>query len=595
MSNNTRNDNLNVTNISVKKKDSILFQLMLLNLLMLISFIIVMNLVMSSMKRSTNTSIDMFGSMMTLTEHEASLKNDVMSLYDQTTGYIAADAAETKEALLPQINAVRSTIKADIQALNDDFASVNDEEATAQLQEISEQYQRLSNLIDSAIAKCDAEDQETAYNILFDKAEIQKIAIFHSTKALDNAITAQSNATTDTMNALLASGRIIALLGMAATLVLIIINFFISYKNIVRKIRSISDEVNTIITNIENGNGDLTSRIQTKTKSELLFITTGINHFIETLQGIMRDVRNGSQVLTSSAEEVASQLQIADDNVTNSSAALEQLSANMETLADTVASINNKVADVEDATKAITDEAANGTATASAIKDEANILKSRVTTKKNEAGQKMSVLSETLSKSVKDSEKVGQISELTNTILDIASQTNLLALNASIEAARAGEAGKGFSVVATEINALADNSRQTAANIQVISNEVTDAVNDLAKNAQDALDFINGTVLNDYDEFVETGAKYEHTADIMDDMLTSFTHKADNLNEIMTEMAESIQMITASIKESSTAISLSAESSTEIVGGIKKISLAINQNNDVTEQLNETTEKFKSL
>ena len=595
MSNNMRNDNLNVTNISVKKKDSILFQLMLLNLLMLISFIIVMNLVMSSMKRSTNTSIDMFGSMMTLTEHEASLKNDVMSLYDQTTGYIAADAAETKEALLPQINAVRSTIKADIQALNDDFASVNDEEATAQLSEISTQYERLSNLIDSAIAKCDAGDQETAYNILFDKAEIQKIAIFHSTKALDNAITAQSNATTDTMNALLASGRIIALLGMAATLVLIIINFFISYKNIVRKIRSISDEVNTIITNIENGNGDLTSRIQTKTKSELLFITTGINHFIETLQGIMRDVRNGSQVLTSSAEEVASQLQIADDNVTNSSAALDQLSANMETLADTVASINNKVADVEDATKAITDEAANGTATASAIKDEANILKSRVTTKKNEAGQKMSVLSETLSKSVKDSEKVGQISELTNTILDIASQTNLLALNASIEAARAGEAGKGFSVVATEINALADNSRQTAANIQVISNEVTDAVNDLAKNAQDALDFINGTVLNDYDEFVETGAKYEHTADIMDDMLTSFTHKADNLNEIMTEMAESIQMITASIKESSTAISLSAESSTEIVGGIKKISLAINQNNDVTEQLNETTEKFKSL
>ena len=595
MSNNTRNDIPSATNISVKKKDSILFQLMLLNFLMLISFIIVMNLVTNSMKRSTDTSIDMFSSMMTLTEHEATLKSDVMSLYDQTTGYIAADALETKEALLPQINAVRNAIQADIKALNDDFALINDEEATAQLAEISTQYQRLSDLIDSAIAKCDAGDQETAYNILFDKAEIQKIAIFHSSKALDEAINNQAHTTTATMNELLASGRAIAIIGMAVILVLIIINFLISYKNIVRKIRSISDEVNTIISNIEQGNGDLTARITTKTKSELLFITGGINHFIETLQGIMKDVRNGSEILTSSAEEVASQLQLADDNVTNSSAALEELSANMETLAETVASINTKVTDVEEATKAITDEAASGTETATAIKEEANALKSRVTTKKSDAGNQMSVLSQTLSKSVKDSEKVSQISELTNTILDIASQTNLLALNASIEAARAGEAGKGFSVVATEISALADNSRQTAANIQVISNEVTEAVNDLAKNAQDALDFINGTVLGDYDEFVETGEKYEHTADIMDEMLTSFTKKADNLNEIMTEMAESIQMITSSIKESSRAISLSAESSTEIVSGIKKISVAINQNNDVTEQLNETTEKFKSL
>lgn len=95
----------------------------------------------------------------------------------------------------------------------------------------------------------------------------------------------------------------------------------------------------------------------------------------------------------------------------------------------------------------------------------------------------MEELSGVLEKSVKDSEKVSQINELTKVILDIASQTNLLALNASIEAARAGEAGKGFAVVAQEISALADNSRQTAGNIQIISNEVTEAVKSLAENA----------------------------------------------------------------------------------------------------------------
>ena len=99
------------------------------------------------------------------------------------------------------------------------------------------------------------------------------------------------------------------------------------------------------------------------------------------------------------------------------------------------------------------------------IKAEANEIKNGAQNKKENTGAKVGELSQILEKSVKDSEKVSQINELTAVILDIASQTNLLALNASIEAARAGEAGKGFAVVASEISSLAENSRQTAGNI----------------------------------------------------------------------------------------------------------------------------------
>lgn len=583
------------SSIKIGKKDSIVFQLSSLNLLMLVAFLAVMGLVMSSMMKSTNTSITMFSSMMTLTNHEAALKNDVMSLYDQTTGYVSADAPETKSALMPQIKVAKEAVSADIAALESDFSTYQNQAATEQLAEIKQQYSRFSTLIDSAIEKCDAGDQASAYKVLFDKAEIQKIAIFHSTKVLDQAITDSADATTAMMNRLLQSGNLTAMIGAVVMLLLIVANFLISYKNIVKKIRSISDEVNGMISNIENGKGDLTARIQTKTKSELLFITTGINHFIETLQEIMRDVKSGSKVLASSSEEVKNQLRIADDNVTNTSAALEELSANMETLSGNVSSINDRVEYVKSAAMEITEQAQSGTETANSIKQEAGELKNRVNQKKNEAGDRVSQLSAVLSQSVEDSKKVGQIGELTNVILDISKRTNLLALNASIEAARAGEAGKGFAVVAGEISSLAENSRETAANIQVISTEVTEAVNRLAQNAQSALDYINGTVLGDYDEFVTTGEKYEHTADLMDDMLSSFDEKAENLNTIMQEMVESVQMITSSIKESSIAITSSAENSSEIVGGIKKISQAIGKNNEITEQLSDTTEKFQAL
>ena len=234
-------------------------------------------------------------------------------------------------------------------------------------------------------------------------------------------------------------------------------------------------------------------------------------------------------------------------------------------------------------------------AKAEEIRAEAIEIKDDAQNKKENTGSRMEELSGVLEQSVKDSEKVVQINELTNVILDIASQTNLLALNASIEAARAGEAGKGFAVVAQEISALADNSRQTAGNIQVISENVTKAVKDLSSNAIEVVDFINSTVIADYEAFVETGEKYESTAGIMTNILEGFSEKADSLDETMNSMADSIISITDSVEESTQAIGLSANNSTEIVGEIQEIGEAMDSNNQVTSQLNDSTRKFVNL
>lgn len=97
------------TTVIVKKKDSIVFQLSALNLLMLVSFLVVMFMVMSAMKTSTTSSINMFDSMMDLTTHEAKLKSDVMNLYDQTTGYISASAPKHRPHFYHRLKSPKKT------------------------------------------------------------------------------------------------------------------------------------------------------------------------------------------------------------------------------------------------------------------------------------------------------------------------------------------------------------------------------------------------------------------------------------------------------------------------------------------------------
>ncbi len=372
----------------------------------------------------------------------------------------------------------------------------------------------------------------------------------------------------------------------------VIISLVLNIVRVNQVIKKISTELQEMIEQIQRGKGDLTARVQVETKTELQSIVSGINNFIETLQEVIGEVKGVTDVLTDSVEDVKGKVGNVSGNITNTSSALEEVSSHMENMETTASQMTEKLGDVKDAADQIRSEAEGGVNSAEDIKKEADEIKQMAMRKKEHTGNRMEDLSSVLENSVKDSEKVSQINDLTNQILEIASQTNLLALNASIEAARAGEAGKGFAVVADEISSLAENSRQTASNIQNISNEVTNAVKELSGNAMEVIHFINENVLQDYDEFVGVGERYEQAAIVMDGILKKFTERANNLNEIMEEMNQSVDSIVDATRESSAAISMSAGNATEIVGEIQGIEQAMDENSRVTAQLEESTKKF---
>ncbi|RKM62753.1 methyl-accepting chemotaxis protein [Butyrivibrio sp. XB500-5] len=581
----------------VKWYHSILFQVIAVNVAMLVVFGAVMFLTMDSLDNTVNNSNALINYVAEANMYEGKVSTQIYDIYAQPFVYIYASRDQKPE--------IDTTVRADLEELKTSMNSLigvfskNDDKFSANALKIAKELSvRVDTYISSVTNAMDlAKSGAGAQCTVVMEGEVKELMknIDRRLAELDAAVDALSYGSINNMIDSRNQAVLKSVIGLAIFLICLALTFALNYFVIVKKIRSISNEVNAIIDDIDNGKGDLTTRINTKTNSELIFFKNGFNRFIENLQNVMREVKNGTVVLTTSEEEVSEKIQKANDNVTNTSAALQELSASMDTVSATATTMTEKLVDVKSATDSINAEVAEGKETAEHIKIEAESVQEEVNQKKSNTGSKMEELSAVLEQSVQDSEQVNQIGELTNVILDIASQTNLLALNASIEAARAGEAGRGFAVVAEEISSLAENSRQTAGNIQKISQDVTDAVKALSDNAMQVLEFINTTVLSDYDSFVEVGEKYENTAAIIDDMLNKFSEKAENLGVIMEQMSEHVTSINQSVQESTVAINTSATNSTEIVGQMQGIGEAMDNNNRVTSQLSDSTKQFVTV
>lgn len=110
----------------------------------------------------------------------------------------------------------------------------------------------------------------------------------------------------------------------------------------------------------------------------------------------------------------------------------------------------------------------------------------------NATANDVSTNQEALNKGIQEVNEISsKINEFTSLIKDIAKQTRLLGLNASIEAARAGTAGAGFSVVAEEIGKLAGSSSDTVDKIQEITAQITIAVNETVRKANNTASMVD--------------------------------------------------------------------------------------------------------
>jgi len=198
------------------------------------------------------------------------------------------------------------------------------------------------------------------------------------------------------------------------------------------------NEAGTVMASLAEA--DLTQRMHGSYEGEFARLKDNTNTVAQKLSEIVGRLRSTSTGLRTATGEILSGANDLSERTTKQAATIEETSAAMEQLSQTVITNAERAGSASDNASAVTSAAEDGGV---------------VMMKANEAMDRITASS-------------GKISNIIGLIDDIAFQTNLLALNASVEAARAGEAGKGFAVVAVEVRRLAQSAAEASRDVKVL-------------------------------------------------------------------------------------------------------------------------------
>lgn len=325
--------------------------------------------------------------------------------------------------------------------------------------------------------------------------------------------------------------------------------------------------------NIAAGEGDLSKRMEIKTRDEVATLGEWFNKFIANMQENIIDFSKNAKAINESSHclyQLASQMSDGAGDMTNHAnnvaASAEEMSSNLSGIAATMEQITSGSSTVATAAEEMS-------STINEIARNAEIARNESVSSVQQA-QNASVKMQTLASHAKS------IGKITETIQDISDQINLLSLNATIEAASAGSAGKGFAVVASEIKEL---SKRTAK-----------ATDDIAEQ----INSIQATTVETTSEIEKILMQIDNISNTVSQIATS----AEEQNAVTREIASNISQVSSGMKEINQRINQSSNVSQTISADISNVSLTAesvysgsNQLKSSADELNKTANVIENV
>ncbi|MGL1832349.1 methyl-accepting chemotaxis protein [Rhodocyclaceae bacterium SMB388] len=305
--------------------------------------------------------------------------------------------------------------------------------------------------------------------------------------------------------------------------------------------------------------GDLTVRA-TVTEDITGAIADSVNYTIEELSVLVRrinDAANRVTTATESAQRTSGELLDATERQTRE---IEEVGTTVQRMAMSMTESSERALQSAQVARRSRDAAQKGT---NAVE---NTIKGM-----QEIREQIQETSKRIKRLGESSQEIGEIVEL---ISDITEQTNVLALNAAIQAASAGEAGRGFTVVAEEVQRLAERSgeatKQIAAIVKTIQTDTKDAVGAMENATRDVVD---GAQLSDAagQALSEIGKVSSETAQLIEQISTEIQHQATTAGRVATTMKDILaitEQTTRGTQQTAVSIGELADLAVELKGSV---------------------------
>ncbi len=352
--------------------------------------------------------------------------------------------------------------------------------------------------------------------------------------------------TLDQVNKAVSSQRIKSLLAAIVVSIPLLAFIYLFIRNFVT---APLDKMVVGLRDISSGEGDLTRRLDIRSKDEIGDAAAAFNEMMGKFSALVRHVsESASQVssaareLSGSAGQVAASSTQQDDKSAMAAAAVEQM-------VSSITSIAQSTEHVHEQSRESLRRSDEGNQSLSKLIGEVGLVENTVKEIANAVAQ-----------FVKSTEA---ITSMTREVKDIADQTNLLALNAAIEAARAGEQGRGFAVVADEVRKLAEKSSASASEIDSITHTLSQQA-----------DVVRQSIDNGLEHITSSQKSMETVADVLSAASSSVTEvghgldaiasATDEQRRVSSEVAHNIEAIAAMARENAAAIDQTAASAQKL-------------------------------
>ncbi|MCI5712162.1 MAG: methyl-accepting chemotaxis protein [Lachnospiraceae bacterium] len=516
------------------------------------------------------------------------LQSEAQTIHRLCLSHIIATDFDTMLSLIEEIRS-HEVIFEEYYAQYEENMQKLDSEA---YKDLISNYESMKYEIENVLAYSGNSEKQAAYTLANNEIANYSNAIQTSISDMMNEAYTSATQEKEELNSRYKSALTSSWIFIVVSIGTVLVALYMVVFLIIKKLKTANGEINDIISGIDKKQGDLTKRVSILSNDEIADLGIGINTFMEKLQTIMKVIIENSRRLEMVVDEVQDNVRTSNDSASDLSALTEELSATMTEVGNSVGVINDNANAVRDEVEEIAEKSNEISNFSNEMKQQADSMEESARSNMEETGSKVNEILSVLNQAIEDSKSVDQVNSLTDDILNISSQTNLLALNASIEAARAGEAGKGFAVVADEIRQLADSSRETANNIQEINSVVIQAVHNLSENANTLIVYLNEKILPEFENFVQSGAKYKQNATFVESTMKDFSEKTVDLKQAVNEIAASINTITTAIEEGARGVTGAAESTQVLVEDIENIANRMDENQAIAEGLQKETEVF---